>query len=89
MKYSKILEVKEDDERVYFSFFTDNKTQNIIGIPKADSKNQEIYAGTNYHTLLKVEKEKAKFVLTEMMKRVLVVHPAIQLCNKETLKLIG
>ncbi len=89
MKYSKILEVKEDDERVYFSFFTDNNSSNIIGIPKTDSKNQEIYAGTNYQSLSIVDKDKAKYVLSEMMKRALSIHPALQLCNKETIKLIG
>ncbi len=89
MKYTKIVEVKEDNERVYFSFFTDNKSQNIIGIPKANSDNQAIYAGTNYNALRRVDKEKAKYVLTEMMKKALTVHPAFQLCNKETLKLIG
>lgn len=88
MKYSKILEVKEDDERIYFSFFVENNSQNIIGIPKANSANQSIYAGINYQTLNIVDNEKAKYVLNEMMKRALSVHPAIQLCNKETLKLI-
>lgn len=89
MKYNKILQVKEDDERVYFSFFTDNNNQNIIGLPKTNSINQEIYAGTNYQSLRIVDKDKAKFVLSEMMKRALSIHPAIQLCNKETIKLIG
>lgn len=89
MKYTKILEVKEDDERVYFAFFTDNNSQNIIGIPKESSQNQSIYAGTSYQSLNTVDIDKAKYVLNEKMKRALAVHPAIQLCNKETLKLIG
>ena len=89
MKYTKILEVKEDDERVYFSFYTDNNSQNIIGIPKSNSQNKSIYAGTSYQSLNIVDTDKAKFVLNEMMKRALAVHPAAQLCNGETLKLIG
>lgn len=89
MKYTKILEVKEDDERVYFSFFTDNNSQNIIGIPKACTANQSIYAGTSYQSLNIVDKDKAKNLLNEMMKRALAVHPSAQLCNKETLQLIG
>lgn len=89
MRYNKILEVKEDADRVYFAFFVDNKTPNIVGVPKANSSNMAIYAGTSFEALSIVDTEKAKYVLTELMKRALAVHPAAQLCNKETLRLIG
>lgn len=89
MKYTKVLEVKEDNERVYFAFFHDNNSQNIIGIPKANSSNNSIYAGINYNELNAVDPKKAKFLLNEFMKKALSIHPAVQLCNKEAIKLIG
>lgn len=89
MKYKKVLEVKEDNERIYFAFFLDNNSQNIIGIPKLNSVNNTIYAGINYHELIAVDSQKAKFLLNEMMKKALSSHPAVQLCNQEAIKLIG
>lgn len=88
MYYKKLLEIKEDKNRIYFYFFGENNMQNIIGIPKSDSNNQQIYAGTNDKLLYIVDTEKAKYVLTEMMKRTLSNHPALSLCNKEALKLL-
>lgn len=89
MKYNKILEVSEDNERVYFSFYVDNSNQRIIGIPKKNCTNKAIYAGTNFSSLSIVDSDKANLLLTELMKRTMLTHPSTQLCNMETLQLIG
>lgn len=89
MKYSKILEVSEDNERVYFSFFTDNNNPKIIGIPKENCSNKAIYAGTSFNSLSIVDTDKIKYLLTELMTRTMMTHPATQLCSKEALKMIG
>jgi hypothetical protein len=89
MRYNKILEVSEDKERVYFSFYIDNNNQRIIGIPKKNCTNKAIYAGTNFSSLSIVDNCKANLLLTELMKRTMLTHPARHLCNNETLKLIG
>ena len=89
MKYKKILEVSEDNERVYFSFYVDNINQRIIGIPKNNSNNKAIYAGMDFSSLSIVDSQKAKLLLTELMKRTMLTHPAAQLCSRETLQLIG
>lgn len=89
MRYNKILEVSEDNERVYFSFYLDNSSKRIIGIPKKNCINKAIYAGTNFSSLSIVDSHKANLLLTELMKRTMLTHPATNLCNSETLKLIG
>jgi hypothetical protein len=88
MRYNKILEVSEDNERVYFSFYLDNINKRIIGIPKFNCINKEIYSGTAFTSLSIVDSNKAKLLLTELMKRTMRAHPATQLCDKETLLLI-
>ena len=89
MRYNKILEVSEDSERVYFSFYIDNDNQRIIGIPKQSCYNKAIYAGKEFSSLLIVDSHKANLLLTELMKRTMLNHPATQLCNRETLQLLG
>lgn len=89
MRYNKILEVREDKDRVYFAFFVDNNNQRIIGIPKENCINKAIYAGTDFSSLKIVDTHKAHLLLTELMKRTMLTHPATQLCNREALKLIG
>jgi hypothetical protein len=89
MRYNKILEVSEDSERVYFAFYVDNNNQRIIGIPKASCNNKAIYAGTHFSSLSIVDSHKANLMLTELMKRTMLTHPSTQLCNRETLLLIG
>lgn len=89
MRYNKLLEVSEDSERVYFAFYVDNNNQRIIGIPKENCDNKAIYAGTNFSSLSIVDSHKANLLLTELMKRTMLTHPATQLCNRETLQLIG
>jgi DNA relaxase NicK len=88
MRYNKILEVSEDNERVYFSFYIDNSNQRIIGIPKENCLNKAMYAGTDFSSLTIVDSHKANLLLTELMKRTMLTHPATQLCNQEALKLI-
>ncbi len=88
MRYNKILEVSEDSDRVYFSFYIDNYNQRIIGIPKEDCINKAIYAGTNFDSLSIVDSHKANLALTELMKRTMLTHPARHLCNQETLNLL-
>ena len=88
MKYNKILDVSEDNERVYFSFYIDNYNQRIFGIPKHDCSNKAIYVGTSFDCLSITDSDKAKQLLTELMKRAILTHPNASLCNKETLRLI-
>ncbi len=89
MKYTKILEISEDNERVYFSFYVDNLNQKIIGVPKKNCSNRTLYAGTNFNSLSMVDSAKASLLLTELMKRTLQAHPAIQLCNMDSIKLLS
>ena len=88
MRYKKILEVREDHDRVYFSFFTNNVDAKIIGVPKDNCTNKSIYAGTSFHSLHLVEANRARLLLTELMKRTMMTHPAARLCDHEALKLI-
>lgn len=87
MQYNKILDVNEDDERVYFSFYLDNSNKRIIGVPKIHCENKAIYAGTDFSSLFIVDSHKAKFLLGELMKRAMLMHPASRVCNKEALRL--
>lgn len=87
MYYRKILEVKEDLERVYFSFFTDVNEMKIIGVPKKTSSNQGVYAGTSYSSLNLVDSKRAGLLLDAMMKRTIQLHPAFGLCSKDVLML--
>ena len=89
MRYNKILEVSEDKDRVYFAFYVDNNNQRIIGIPKECCQNKAIYAGTNFSSLSIVDSHKANLLLTELMKRTMMTHPASQLCSKDTLRFIS
>ena len=89
MRYNKILEVSEDNDRFYFSFYIDDQNQRIFGIPKENCNNKAIYAGTNFNSLSIVDSNRVNQLLTELMKRTMLTHPASQLCNKETLRLIG
>lgn len=85
MRYNKILEVSEDPDRVYFSIYINNNNQRIIGVPKASCDNKAIYAGTNFNSLVIVDSNNAKLLLTELMKRAIQTHPAINLCDRKTL----
>ena len=89
MRYNKILEVSEDIERVYFSFYIDKSNQRIIGMPKENCLNKAIYAGIDFSSLSIVDNHRANLLLTELMKRTMLTHPATQLCNREALRLIG
>ena len=89
MRQRKILDVSEDNERVYFSFYLDNSNIRIFGLPKQNCHNKAIYAGTDYSSLHIVDSQKAKLLLTELMRKTMLSHPAAKLCNGETLKLIG
>lgn len=88
MRYSKVFEVREDTDRVYFSFFANDTSQRIIAIPKKDAINQAVYAGTSYGALHLVEKEQAKTLLTHLMRRTVALHPAANLCSQESLRLL-
>ena len=87
MKYDKILEVSQDSERVYFSFFFDNN-QRIIGIPKKDSLNTGIYIGKAFDSLNLVDVEQAKALLTELVKKTMLTHPYRSLCDINKFELI-
>ena len=89
MKYNKIVEVSEDTERVYFAFFINNYEKKIIGVPKKNCNNKYIYAGTEFSSLSIVDNSRAKSLLSELMKRTLLYHPAAQNCNHESIVLLS
>lgn len=87
MRYKKLMEVKEDDNRVFFSFFTE--TGNIIiGIPKIHCLNKNIYIGTSLDSLMIAEVNSAKEILNFLMKKAMLSHPKILDCQQEIIKLL-
>ena len=85
--YNKILEVSEDSERVYFTFYN-NSDRRIIGIPKKDCANQAVYAGYNFDSLTIADYDRAKQFLSQSMKHTMLAHPAVLFCNKDVLMLL-
>ena len=73
MRQRKILDVSEDNERVYFSFYLDNSNIRIFGLPKQNCHNKAIYAGTDYSSLHIIDSQKAKLLLTELMRKTMII----------------
>ena len=88
MKYKKNLEVSEDEDRIYFTFYDDRDQGNIIALPKKQCSNKHIYAGTDFSNLNLVEESRAKFALNELMKHALRNHPATRACYAPALNLL-
>lgn len=88
MRYKKILDVSDDANRVYFTFFVDNNNSKIIAMPKINCDEKNILVGTSFNSLKIADTEKTSLLLTELMKNALLTHPSTQLCNQETLKLL-
>jgi len=88
MKYRKILEVKEDSNRVYFEFLMDGSPK-IIGLPKSNCPDKSIYSGTNYQCLDIVDGHIAKIMLDSLMKRAMENHPSFSLCDVSATKLLN
>ena len=89
MSYTKVFDVCEDDERVYFSFYTNHANKKIIGLPKQHSNNQNIYAGFTFQKLDAVSKKEARIMLSSLMREKLKRHPMLSLCNEEAIQIIG
>lgn len=89
MRSNKILDVSEDDDRVYFSFYKDNYNAKIIGLPKKECMNKAIYAGTSFDELRLVENENVGEIFNALMLSALSMHPAMEMCDVSATKLIG
>lgn len=89
MRANKILDVSEDEDRVYFSFYKDNYNAKIIGLPKKECQNKAIYAGTSFDELRLVENENVGEIFNALMLNALSMHPSMEMCDISTTKLIG
>ncbi|MDA8894938.1 hypothetical protein N9I98_01075 [Flavobacteriales bacterium] len=87
MRYKKLLEVKEDGNRLYFAFFKNNE-QKIIALPKAGALNKAIYAGSDYSNLKITTGETAKIMLDSLMKSAIKNHPKFICCDSGIQKLL-
>lgn len=88
MYNKKIFEVSEDNERIYFNFFIE-KENKIIAVPKQSTDNKAIYAGKQFNNLVLVDSQNAHQILTDLMRRSILTHPMVKLCNQDSIKLIG
>jgi hypothetical protein len=88
MYYKEILEVRDDNEKVYFCFYPNSNNQKIIGIPKKNSSNLLICAGKSFDRLSEVTQEEARIMLNSLMRVALHSHPFSDLCNPSSLKLL-
>lgn len=88
MYYKEILEVRDDNDKVYFCFYPNSNDQKIIGLPKKSSTNLSICAGKSFHSLAEVSREDASLMLNSLMKAALYSHPFSNLCNPSSLKLL-
>lgn len=88
MSYSRVLEVREDNERVYFSFYVQNQ-QKIIALPKYQSTNKTIYAGFSFQELNAVSPEEARLMMSHLMREKLKKHPHLAMCDTETVKFLN
>jgi len=88
MRYKKLLEVKEDGDRVYFAFFKNNE-QKIIALPKSGASNKAIYAGNDYSNLKLTTGETAKIMLDSLMRSAIKNHPKFICCDSRIQKLLN
>ena len=88
MRYKKLLEVKEDGDRVYFAFFKNN-SQKIIALPKYGASNKAIYAGNDYSNLELTDGETAKIMLDSLMRSAIKNHPKFICCDSSINKLLN
>jgi hypothetical protein len=88
MRSNKVLDISEDNERIYFTFYHDNHSSRIIGLPKSNTVNKAIYAGTSFDSLHIVRNENVGQIFNALMMNVLRMHPAIKRCDPETVRLI-
>jgi len=89
MYYKKMLEVSEDYERVYFTFYSKHNVRIIIALPKNSCSNNAIYAGNDFSSLVLVSGNRAKSIITNLMRESLLNHPSTQLCNSVAIKMIS
>ena len=88
MRYKKLLEVKEDGDRVYFAFFNNN-SRKIIALPKSEASNKGIYAGSDYSNLKLTDGKTAKIMLDSLMRSAIKNHPKFICCDSGIQKVLN
>lgn len=89
MRSKKILDVSEDEDRVYFTFHQDSVRPKIIGFPKKECANKAVYAGSSFSDLRIVESENVGSIFNALMVTALRMHPALEMCDTSATRLIG
>lgn len=88
MYYKEILEIREDNDKVYFCFYPNSNEQKIIGFPKKNSNDLSFSAGKEFDRLQVVQIDDAKLMMSSLMKLAVHTHPIMELCHPNSLKLL-